>query len=115
MVIINSLMQGKDKPLKEQHYLRSPSSQDISATALHPSGKFYAAGGLSNNLGKKELAAIEIWDLVNKKQYSTIQDFHIEGIQYLEFNETGNRLLTLGLDPSKVDFRKKKIDSKSGD
>jgi hypothetical protein len=60
-----------------------------------------AAGGLSNNLGKKELVAIEIWDLVNKRQYSTIQDFHIEGIQYLEFNETGNRLLTIGLDPSK--------------
>lgn len=55
-------------------------------------------GALSNNLGKKEVVGIDFWDLKNQKKYSCLKDFHIEGIQFIEFNEKGNLILTIGFD-----------------
>lgn len=65
--------------------------------AVHPKLNIVATGSQSVGL-QNTVAEILIWETENKSVISQLNDFHIKGVNHLEFSPDGIYLLTVGID-----------------
>eukprot|EP01135_Chromosphaera_perkinsii_P001223 Nk52_evm22s162 gene=Nk52_evmTU22s162 len=67
-------------------------TDDILSLALHPNKKLVATG----QIGKSP--NINVWDVDSKKTLSVIKGFHQRGVCFVDFSNSGEILVSVGLD-----------------